>query len=136
MKSMYGFILFGALFMVPSLGWSIAKEVKISSWTATSGTIVNLAFHADNSPIATVEYRDAGAVVHTVETSVSFGTEMKESVAVRYDPDAPAEAVVDRFFSKHLLTVILFPIGFIFSLVGFVVLKSTTPTESGQRPGS
>lgn len=45
MKAEWGLVVFGALFMVPSLGWSIAKESKISSWTETRGTIVNLAYH-------------------------------------------------------------------------------------------
>lgn len=130
MKAEWGLVVFGALFMVPSMGWSIAKESKISSWTETRGTIVNLAYRGDESPVATVEYVDNQSGAHTVTETVSNGTEEGDFVDIRYDPETPSDAVVDHFTSKHFLTMILFPIGFIFSLVGFIIAMTTKPDQA------
>ena len=130
MKAEWGLVVFGALFMVPSLGWSIARESKISSWTETRGTIVNLAYRGEESPVATVQYADSQSRTHTVTSTVSDGTEKGKVVDIRYDPETPSDAVVDHFTSKHFLTIILFPIGFLFSLVGLIIRQTTKPDQA------
>ncbi len=135
MKAAFGLMLFGALFMVPSLGWSIAKESRISSWTQVRGTVTNLAYYGEQSPVATLEYDDTETIRHKVTTTVPFGTSVGESFDVRYDPDSPSEAVVDEFTSKHFLTIILFPIGLIFSLVGFILWINMRSGQSGNPSG-
>ncbi len=129
MNAAVGLMLFGALFMVPSLGWSIAKEVRISSWTQTRGIVINLAYRGEESPVATLEYAGADSIKHKVTSRVSNGAKLGDSFDVRYAPDSPSEAVVDEFTSKHLLTIVLFPIGFIFSLVGFILRMNMQPEQ-------
>ena len=63
-------------------------------------------------------------------TVLTFGEPNGAIVDVKYNPKSPSDAVVDHFFSKHFLAMILFPIGFLFSLVGFILGMTTKPDQA------
>ena len=128
MKMLYGMTTVGTLVMVIALGWSVTKEITLSGWVSTQGTVVDKRYYEQQSPTIVVSYQDMQFVTHTIYATVSTSsagiesTKQSDKVDVKYNPSDPKEGIVDGFFQKHFIALIFFSIAAVFALIGYVIL--------------
>jgi hypothetical protein len=118
------FSLVGALLLaIGFFIWSSTRRFMESSLEA-EGTVVAFNRSAKGGYAPVFEYRASGRQIQVAESLYSSPPqfELGEKVPIRYDPENPESARIDRPFNLYFAPVLLAGLGLIFGGAGAVML--------------
>lgn len=107
---------------------AISVERWLSTSTATTGKVVDLerkSGRKGRSYAERVTFQDGQGATHEFVSSLSTSHPyaVGSTVPVRYDPNEPTSAGIDTHFRNWFIPGLLFAMGLVFTLVGFLARR-------------